>query len=81
MTDAQSDVLTPDEKFHILRKLTNVVLEHSSDGPDHFQIYIQDRDTPSIRYWARMGYDRDELINDMYDHYYNLVRDKCDGKF
>jgi len=81
MTDAHLNILTTDEKFEILRKMTNVVLENTHMENNLFQIYIQDRDTPGIRYWARMGYDRDELVNDMYDHYYQLMWDKCHGKF
>lgn len=66
-----------DEKLRVLRQLCNIKLEDQGGDPSCYLIYIQDSDTPNIRYWARQGYDRDELIIDMYDHYYQLLLSHC----
>ena len=77
MDIAHSYIPNTDEKFRILEQLVNIRLEPQGGDPEFFLIYIQHYTKKNIRHWARMGYDRDELITDMYDHYHKLLRSNC----
>ncbi len=72
-----SYVPNADDKLNVLKKLVNIRLIDQGGVPPCYLIYIQNYHTPSIRHWSRQGYDRDELIGDMYDHYYNSLLPHC----
>lgn len=77
MVTPHSYIPNADEKLRVLRQLCNIRLEDQGGTPPCYMIYVQDRDTPNIRYWARQSFDRDELIIDMYDHYHRMLLAHC----
>ena len=66
-----------DDKLKVLKKLVYIRLVDRGGDPACYMIYVQDYDTPDIRYWCRQNYDRDVLIADMYNHYYHWLLSHC----